>query len=97
MSYGYVYLLCNHKTVHYIWTWPRIYRGVCNNINLIITPKSFTAQYDVTRLVWFDKYDLVADAIRKEKTMKAWSHQWKINLIEQNNPNWDEIILDYDG
>jgi len=57
---------------------------------------SFSAKYNTCRLVWFERYDLIVDAIAKEKTMKGWPRQWKINLIEQNNPNWDEIILNYD-
>jgi len=53
-----------------------------------IDPKCFTAIHDATRLVWFDEYDLIVDAIQREKTMKGWSRQWKINLIEENNPDW---------
>lgn len=59
-------------------------------------PKSFTAQYDVTRLIWFERHALVTDAIAQEKTMKGWPRQCKINLIERNNPYWDELVLDYD-
>jgi len=59
-------------------------------------PKSISAQYNTTRLVWFERYDLIVDAVAKEKTMKGWPRKWKINLIERDNPNWDEIILEYD-
>jgi putative endonuclease len=43
------------------------------------------------RLVWFDEYDLVVDAIAQEKTIKKWPRQWKINLIEERNPDWNDI------
>jgi len=46
--------------------------------------------------MWFERHNLVSDAIAQEKTMKGWPRQWKINLIERNNPNWDEVIMDYD-
>lgn len=49
------------------------------------------ARYRVKRLVWFEEYYLVTDAIRREKIMKKWPRQWKINLIEQNNPEWQDI------
>ena len=59
-------------------------------------PDSFSARYNTCRLVWYERYDLIVDAIAKEKTMKGWPRQWKINTIERENPNWDELILDYD-
>ena len=59
-------------------------------------PDSFSAKYNTCRLVWFERHDLIIDAIAQEKTMKGWPRQWKMNLIEQSNPDWDEIILNYD-
>ena len=55
------------------------------------TGSKFAARYGVTRLVWFDEYDLITDAITREKTIKKWPRQWKINLIEERNPNWHDI------
>ena len=51
----------------------------------------FTAKYGLNRLVWFDKFERVTAAITREKTMKKWPRQWKINLIEENNPNWHDL------
>ena len=59
-------------------------------------PKSFTSKYNVTRLVWFERLDLVADAIVREKALKKWKREWKIALIEENNPEWQELTLSYD-
>lgn len=59
-------------------------------------PHSFSAKYNTVRLVWFERHDLVVDAIAQEKTMKGWPRQWKINLIERDNPHWDEIVLGFD-
>jgi putative endonuclease len=55
-----------------------------------LTP-GFTSKYGVKTLVWFDEYDLVTAAITREKTMKKWPRQWKINLIEQSNPEREDI------
>jgi putative endonuclease len=51
----------------------------------------FTAKHGCKRLVWKQSFELMTNAIRREKTMKQWPRQWKINLIERENPNWDDI------
>jgi len=96
MRYGYVYLLCKRKN-------GTIYLGMTSDLagrleqhKSHYNPDSFTSKHNATRLVWFERHDLVADAIAQEKTMKGWPRQWKINLIERDNPHWDELILDYD-
>ena len=96
MTYGYVYLLCNRKNgTLYLGTTTNLY-GRLQQHKSHYNPKSFTAQHNVTRLVWCERYDLVTDAIAREKTMKGWKRQWKINLIEEANPNWDELVLGFD-
>ena len=51
----------------------------------------FTKRYGVTRLVHFEQYDDPENAIRREKRLKKWTRAWKVQLIEQNNPNWDDL------
>ena len=51
----------------------------------------FTKKYGIHRLVWFESFGDIALAIQREKTMKHWSRQWKINAIERDNPNWDDL------
>jgi putative endonuclease len=53
--------------------------------------EGFTARYGVKMLVWFEEYDLLTQAITREKTIKKWPRQWKLNLIEQTNPDWQDI------
>ena len=96
MRYGYVYILCSQKN-------GTLYIGVTSNLGARLEehksrhyPKSFTAKHNVTRLVWFERYDLIVDAIAREKAIKKWKRAWKIELIEQTNPEWRELILDYD-
>jgi putative endonuclease len=51
----------------------------------------FTRRYGLTRLVWYELHDLMTDAIQRETSLKRWSRQWKINLIEADNPAWDDL------
>jgi putative endonuclease len=57
----------------------------------------FTKRYGVKRLVYFEQFEEATAAIQREKTMKFWPRQWKINKIEENNPDWcdlyDEIAI----
>ena len=51
----------------------------------------FTAKYNVKQLVYFEEFQYVGDAIPREKQLKNWHREWKINLIEESNPNWDNL------
>jgi putative endonuclease len=54
----------------------------------------FTRSYDVTRLVYVERFQTPLDAIAREKQLKGWNRAWKIKLIEQSNPQWLEIPAD---
>ena len=51
----------------------------------------FTKRYGLKRLVWFQPYEDMSAAIQREKSMKRWPRQWKINLIERENPHWEDL------
>ncbi len=51
----------------------------------------FCARYAVHRLVRMEPFEDIALAIRREKRLKKWPRQWKINLIESDNPKWDDL------
>ncbi len=53
--------------------------------------EGFTKQYAVHRLVYFEQFDSIEQAILREKRLKKWDRAWKIQLIEENNPNWDDL------
>ena len=95
MRYGYVYILTNRKN-------GTLYIGMTSNLSERLREhkekrnEGFTASYDVTRLVWFERFDLIVDAIACEKTMKGWPRQWKVNTIEKENPDWKELIMGFD-
>ncbi|MEM7728941.1 MAG: GIY-YIG nuclease family protein [Pseudomonadota bacterium] len=83
-----VYLLASKKN-------GTLYCGVTMNLPARLedhqtksNPDSFTAKYGVDRLVWFQDFDDMASAIQREKSVKKYPRQWKINLIEAMNPDW---------
>ncbi len=53
----------------------------------------FTAEYGVDHLVWYEDHSLIEAAIGREKRMKKWRREWKINLIETDNPHWEDLAV----
>ena len=53
--------------------------------------KGFTQKYKVQTVVWYENFGDVSLAIQREKTMKKWPRRWKINLIERENPDWNDL------
>ena len=53
--------------------------------------KGFTTRYGVKRLVYFERYDTAVEAIQREKNIKHWPREWKIDLIVAANPEWRDL------
>ncbi|ANY77806.1 GIY-YIG nuclease [Microvirga ossetica] len=76
-----------------------LYVGVTNDLARRIHEhkekliKGFTSQYGVTRLVWYETYERIDEAIAREKALKKWHRNWKIRLIEEMNPEWEDLYL----
>jgi putative endonuclease len=51
----------------------------------------FSRQDGVDRLVWYEEYPTAVEAIEREKDIKKWRRQWKVNLIEESNPDWADL------
>ena len=51
----------------------------------------FTARYGIDRLVWFEVHNNAESAICREKQIKQWKRDWKVNLIERDNPHWTDL------
>jgi putative endonuclease len=51
----------------------------------------FTKKYDVAKLVYYEEFDDIENAIVREKRLKKWNRAWKVRTIEANNPNWDDL------
>ena len=89
MAY-YVYILASRKD-------GATYIGVTNDLVRRIyehrtkAAPGFTSRYNITRLVWFEIYDDPILAISREKKLKKWKRSWKVQLIEAENPAWDDL------
>jgi putative endonuclease len=89
MAY-YVYLLASKKH-------GTLCLGVTNDIvrrvyeYRIKAVPGFTKRYDVDKLVWFEIYDDAITAIAREKVLKKWRRDWKVRLIEEENPGWVDL------
>jgi len=89
----YVYILASKKH-------GTLYIGVTNDLtkrtfehkNDLV--EGFTKKYGVHQLVYFEQTSDVTSAITREKQMKKWRRGWKIELIEQKNPEWKDLFLD---
>ena len=74
-----------------------LYIGVTSNLvqrvyqHREILADGFSKQYGVKMLVWFEQHDTMESAIARERAMKKWHRQWKINLIETHNPEWRDL------
>ena len=53
--------------------------------------RGFTRTYGLKRLVWYEPHEEMTAAIQREKSLKRWPRQWKINLIERDNPHWNDL------
>jgi putative endonuclease len=80
-----------------------LYIGVTNDIirrvaeHKLKIAESFTKRHDVTRLVYFERFDQIEQAIRQEKRLKKWTRAWKIALIEKDNPDWNDLYPEIAG
>ena len=74
-----------------------LYAGVTNDLVRRVyehqnhLSDGFTARYGVHRLVWFEITESIEAAIQREKQLKNWKRDWKIVLIEKNNPHWEDL------
>lgn len=80
-----------------------LYIGVTNGIIFRVEQhragkgSSYTRKYKVHRLVWFQEFGYAREAIQREKTMKEWPRAWKVNLIERENPHWNDLYPSLSG
>lgn len=86
----YVYLMSSaNNRVLYIGITSDLTKRVWEHKNKIT--KGFTSKYNVDQLVYYEVFTDPENAIRREKQMKEWKRDWKIELIEKNNPEWTDL------
>jgi putative endonuclease len=57
--------------------------------------ESFTSKYSVHLLVWYEIHASIDAAINREKQLKKWNRDWKLRLIEESNPTWQDLYLEF--
>lgn len=90
MKIYFIYILASKKN-------GTLYIGVTNNLARRVfehkqnSVEGFTEKYDVHTLVYYEYTENIDSALQREKQLKKWRRQWKINLIEKDNPNWNDL------
>jgi len=91
MCASYVYILSSSRNgTLYIGVTNDLMRRVWEHKAKIV--KGFTSQYGVDKLVYYEEHQDIIVAIQREKLLKKWLRKWKINLIEKNNPYWQDLF-----
>src|SRR5690606_9757809 len=91
MPYAWVYIITNeHDTT--------LYTGVSNDLPVRLwehrtkqNPKCFTARYNLHKLVYYEGFELMEEAINREKFIKGKTRKWKLDLINSGNPEWNDL------
>ncbi len=80
----------------------RIYTGMTNTLrrrvreHKVKLTSGFAAKYNITRLVYFESFEDVRNAIEREKQIKAWTRAKRLALVESINPKWDDLSRGWD-
>jgi putative endonuclease len=90
MKGGWIYIVTNkYLGILYIGVTSDLLARIFQHRNSLID--GFTKRYHLTKLVWYEYYDDIQSAIQREKTMKHWIREWKINVINEMNPEWKDL------
>ncbi|MEW6410569.1 MAG: GIY-YIG nuclease family protein [Nitrospirota bacterium] len=90
MKCFYVYMLCNKRNgTLYVGVTSDLIKRVYEHKNDLAD--SFTKKYAVHSLVWYEIHDTAKAAIIREKQIKKWKRKWKLSLIENANPDWNDL------
>jgi len=93
MKEFYVYILASKRNgTLYIGVSSGLIRRVYIHKNDILD--GFSKRYQTHMLVYYEKHDNWEEAVRREKQIKKWNRAWKLRLIEENNPMWDDLYKD---
>lgn len=95
MKNCYVYILSNRSKTLYIGVTGDLQRRMYEHRHKLIN--GFTKKYNLTSLVYFETFNNMQSAIQREKQLKNWHREWKINLIESTNPGWKDLSEDFNS
>ena len=89
MKQSYVYIMTNKSKTLYVGVTNNLQRRVYEHKNKMI--KGFTSKYNITKVVYFEVFNDIESAIKREKQIKGWLRKKKIDLIESMNPDWNDL------
>jgi putative endonuclease len=93
MQNYWIYILASEKNATlYIGMTNNLIRRIYEHKNKMI--KGFTEKYNVDKLVYIEQYDRPEEALCREHHLKTWRRGWKLNLIDNTNPEWNDLYLD---
>lgn len=95
MKHYYVYLMASFKQSLYVGVTNNLERRIYQHKNKV-HPQSFTARYNIDRLVYCETFYEIKDALAREKQIKSWGRSKKVALIEAENPRWKDLSLDWE-
>ena len=86
-----VYILASEKNgTLYIGVTSDLVKRIWEHKNYLV--KGFTKRYSVHHLVWYELHESMNSAIEQENKMREWKRAWEIRLIEESNPNWNDLF-----
>lgn len=89
-----VYILTNYnQTTFYIGVTGDLQKRIREHKNKVV--EGFTKKYNVDRLVYYELTNNVESALNREKQLKRWHRDWKINLIKEKNPEFKDLSLEW--
>jgi len=90
---NYIYILTNKSnTTLYIGVTSNLIKRIYQHKEAFV--ESFTKKYNLKKLVYFESFENIEEAIKREKQLKNWKREWKIELIEKNNKEWNDLYYD---
>ncbi len=93
MKANFVYILASKRNgTLYVGVTSNLVKRVWQHKNNLAD--GFTKKYNVHMLVWFESTPDITEAIKKEKQLKKWKRQWKLELIEKENPDWRDLYAE---
>lgn len=91
-----IYIMTNGKNgTLYIGRTDDLVRRIWEHKNKVV--KGFTERYDLNKLVYYEVWEDGIESIRRERNMKKWKREWKIKLIEKQNPDWNDLYAEVCG
>ncbi len=86
---GYVYFIGNNRPTIYIGVTSNLIKRVYQHKQHLV--KGFSQKYKLTKLLYYECFESIEEAIRREKQLKNWHRQWKLNLIKLKNPRFKDL------